>query len=136
MKKPLKRMSPIVETSTLRFEYELIDLNKVDCSLLLNSTEPSDWIFSILCKMENENRTLKELLIKFLFLSQPKREKYLNYLLHIARLRLKRLNALHKEVQKMPITIDLEKNLYFWRRWKKGVEKSKREDVINLYKKL
>ena len=40
--KPLKRMSPIVETNSLRFEYRLIDLNKVDCSLLLTSDEPSD----------------------------------------------------------------------------------------------
>ena len=40
--KPLKGMSPIVKTSTLRFEYKLIDLNKVDCSLLLNSPKPSD----------------------------------------------------------------------------------------------
>ena len=130
--KPLKRMSPIVETSTLRFEYRLIDLNKVDCSLLLNSPEQSDWVLSILCRMENENRTLKELLTKFLTLPQPKREKYLNYLLHIARLRPKRLNILHREVQKMPITIDLEKDPLFLQ----GMEKKAREDAIKLYKKL
>jgi len=128
--KPLKRMSLIVETSTLRFEYRLIDLNKVDCSLLLTSNEPSDGVLSILCKMENENRTLKELLTKFLALPQLKREKYLNYLFHIARLRPKRLNIPHREVQKMPITIDLEKDPLFL----EGVEKTKREDVINLYK--
>ncbi len=130
--KPINRMSPIVETSTLRFEYRLIDLNKVDCSLLLTSNEPSDWVLSILCKMENENRTLKELLTKFLSLPQPKREKYLNYLLHLARLRPKRLNILHREVQKMPITIDLEKDPLFLQ----GMEKKAREDVINLYKEL
>ncbi len=132
--KPLKRMSPIVETSTLRFEYRLIDLNKVDCSLLLNSPEPSDWVLSILCRMENENRTLKELLSKFLSLPQPKREKYLNYLLHLARLRPKRLNILHREVQKMPITIDLEKDPLFLEGMERGLEKKAREDVINLYK--
>jgi len=130
--KPLRKMSSIVETNTLRFEYRLIYLNKVDCSLLLNSKEPSDWGLSIFCRMENENRTLKELLSKFLTLPQPKMEKYLNYLLHIARLRPKRLNILHREVQKMPITIDLEKDPLFL----EGVEKTKREDVINLYKEL
>ena len=130
--KPLRKMSSIVETNTLRFEYRLIDLNRVDCSLLLASKEPSDWVISILCSMENENRTLKELLTKFLTLPQPKREKYLNYLLHIARLRPKRLNILHREVEKMPITIDVEKDPLFL----KGVEKKAREDVINLYKEL
>jgi len=128
--KPLKRMFPIVETNTLRFEYKLIDLNKVDCSLLLNSPEPSDWVLSVLCRMENENRTLKELLTKFLTLPQPKREKYLNYLLHIAGLRPKRLNLLRKEVERMPITV--EKHPLFL----EGAEKTKREDVINLYKEL
>ena len=128
--KPFRKVSPIVVTNSLKFEYRLIDLNKVNCSLLLNSNEPSDWVLSILCKMENENRTLKELLTKFLTLPQPKREKYLNYLLHIEGLRPKRLNLLRKEVERMPITV--EKHPLFL----EGAEKTKREDVINLYKEL
>ncbi len=138
--KPLKRMSPIVETSTLRFEYRLIDLNKVDCSLLLNSPEPSDWVLSILCRMENENRTLKELLTKFLSLPHSKREKYLNYLLHIAGLRPKRLNLLRREVEKMPLVIDLRKHPLYQDGLKEGLEKGleqkAKEDTISLYKEL
>jgi len=53
-------------------------------------------------------------------------------LLHLARLRPKRLNILSKEVKNMPITIDLEKDPFYL----EGVERTKREDAINLYKKL
>jgi len=134
--KSLRKMSSIVKTNSLRFEYRLIDLNKVDCSLLLTSNEPSDWILSILCKMEKEDKTLKELLRKFLTLPRSKRDKYINLLLHIARLRPKRLNILHREVEKMPITIDIEKDPLFLKGVEKGLEKAKKEDVINLYKEL
>ena len=36
----------------------------------------------------------------------------------------------------MPITIDIEKAPLFLKGVEKGLEKSKREDVINLYKEL
>ena len=81
--------------------------------------------------MKNENRTLEELLTKCLTLLQPEREEYLNNLLNLARLRPKRLNTLHKEVQKMPITINFGRNPLFL----KGIEKSYK-GVINLYKEL
>ena len=84
--------------------------------------------------MENEDRTLKELLAKFLTLPQPKREKYLNYLLHFAGLKPKRLNLLRREVEKMPITV--EKHPLFLEGLEKGVEQKAHEDVINLYKEL
>jgi hypothetical protein len=72
----------------------------------------------------------KGLLRRFKGLPEPKREKYLRFLFHIARLRPKRLNLLFEEVKQMPITIEVEKDpLYL-----KGVEKAKREDVIRLYK--
>jgi hypothetical protein len=86
--------------------------------------------------MEKEERDLRELLRRFKNLPEPKREKYLRLLFHIARLRPKRLNLLLKEVKQIPITIEVEKDPLYLEGLEKGVEKTKREDVINLYKEL
>jgi hypothetical protein len=78
----------------------------------------------------------KGLLRRFKGLPEPKRDRYLKLLFHIARLRPKRLNLLLKEVKQMPITIEVEKDPLYLEGLEKGVEKTKREDVINLYKEL
>jgi len=133
--KPLRKMKEELRElrfPNLDFRYKIVVLNEVDCSILLNSPEPSDWILATLCRMEDEYNTLREVIRRIDNLPQKEKQNYLNMLLHLARLRPKRLNILYKEVQKMPITIDLEKDPFYL----KGVEQTKREDVINLYKEL
>jgi len=127
-KKPLRKMKNYLRLPHLNFDFELVDLNTIDCNLLLKSHSPEDWIISVLCNIRNEEKTLKELLNKFLSLPVDKRQRYLNLLLHIAKLRPKRLNFLLKEVKLMPITIDLEKDPFYL--------KAKKEDAIRLYRKL
>jgi len=124
--KPLRQMVGKLTLPNLEFSYRVVDLNGVDCQRLLESKDPSDWILSVLCRIENEERTLSELLRKLLNLPEGKRQKALSMLLHLAKLRPKRLNFLKKEVEKMPITIDLEKDPFYLQ--------AKREDAINLYK--
>jgi predicted transposase YdaD len=146
--RPLKRMKAEIETNTLKFGYKLIDINRLDCSYLINSSEPSDWVLAVLCKMDKEERDLKNLLRKFLNLPKHKREKLVNFLLHIAKLRPRRLNLLLREVENMPITIDIERDPLYLKGLKKGleegiekglkegIEKKAKQDVINLYKRL
>ena len=130
--KPLRKMKKSLKLPHLSFDFELVDLNTIDCNLLLESQSPEDWIISVLCNIKNEEKTLKELLNRFLILPADKRQKYLSLLLHIAKLRPKRLNFLKREVEKMPITIDLEKDPFYL----EGVERTKKEVAIKLYKKL
>jgi DNA-binding transcriptional regulator YiaG len=134
VKKPLRRMQNGIEDQNLKFAYKLINLNLLDCSPLLESEEPTDWVLAVLCRMDKEERDLRELLRRFKNLPEPKREKYLRFLFHIARLRPKRLNLLLKEVKQMSITIEVEKDPLFLKGLEKGVEKTKKEDVIRLYK--
>ncbi|RTZ70389.1 MAG: hypothetical protein DSZ30_00915 [Aquificaceae bacterium] len=126
--KPLRRMKGELKFPNLDFRYKIVDLNEVDCSILLNSPEPSDWILASLCRMEDESTTLREIIWRINNLPEKEKQTYLSMLLHLAGLRPKRLNILSKEVQNMPITIDLEKDPFYL--------KAKREDVIRLYKKL
>ncbi len=124
--KPLRQMVGKLTLPNLEFSYRVVDLNDMDCQKLLESKDPSDWILSVLCRIENEERTLRELLRKLLNLPEGKRQKALSMLLHLAKLRPKRLNFLKKEVEKMPITIDLEKDPFYLQ--------AKKEVAINLYK--
>ncbi len=137
--KPIKRMKNSIDFPTFRFRYEIIDLNRLDCSVFLKSDNPYDWIISLLCKMEDfkkETRRVFERIIKEL----PFRESQilLNYSLHLLHLRPERLNYVLEEVlEEMPITIiDIEKDPLYLRGVKKGSELSKKEDAINLYKNL
>jgi predicted HTH domain antitoxin len=110
----------------LEFGYRVVNLNEVNCEALLTGEDPGDWILAVLCRIDNEEQTLKELLRKLLNLPAEKRQNAVSMLLHLARLRPKRLNFLKREVEKMSITIDLGKDpLYL---------QAKKEVAINLYK--
>ena len=140
--KPLKRMKNSVEFSTFRFRYEIIDLNRLDCSVFLKSENPYDWVISLLCKMENEKEYIKRVFEKIKALPPKELETVLNYSLHLLHLRPKRLDYVLREVmEEMPITIiDVEKDPLYLRGvkkgLKKGLEQKAREDVINLYRNL
>ena len=132
--KPLKRMENFIEFPTFRFRYEIIDLNRLDCSVFLKSENPHDWVISLLCRMENEKEDIKRIFERIKTLPPKELETVLNYSLHILHLRPKRLNYVLKEVmEEMPITIiDVEKDPLYLR----GMEKKAKEDTIKLRKKL
>ena len=76
---------------------------------------------------------------------EGKKKELLSELLMVAGLRKKKiLNIVAKEVQSMPITIDLEEHPLlkeslerkFKEGLEKGLEKAKKEDAINLYREL
>jgi hypothetical protein len=128
--KPFRKMKNSLNSEHCKFEFPIVDLNSLDCSYFLESDNPYDWVLSLLCKMENEERDLKRAFEKILHLPQPEREKIYNFAVHLLRLRPKRLNYLLREVSKMPITIDVERDpLYL-----QGLEKAKKEDALRLFK--
>ena len=127
-------MKSSIDLPTFRFKYEIIDLNRLDCSVFLKSKNPYDWVISLLCKMENEKEDIKRVFEKIKTLPPKELETVLNYSLHLLHLRPKRLDYVLREVvEEMPITIiDVEKDPLYLR----GMEKKAKEDVINLYKEL
>jgi len=133
--KPPKRMKLFLEEENLKFSYTLIDINQVDCSKLLESPSPSDWALAVLCKMEDEVKGIREILKRVAQIeNQEERRRYIELILHIARLRPKRLDLLKREEEKMPIIIEVEKDPFYKEGLEKGLEKAKKEDAINLYK--
>jgi len=135
---PLK-MENSLKIGSLEFSYKLINLSEeIPCEELLESNNPNDWILSILCKTDDEEKLVKEVLKRIASLGEEgKRRELISELLMIAGLRKKKiLNIVAKEVQSMPITIDLEEHPLYKEGLEKGLEKAKKEYVIKLYKKL
>jgi len=117
----------------LSFTYKIVDLKEVDCKSLIESTQPSDWVIAVLCRMDNEIEQLRRILQKIANLPNPnQRRRYLEYLTNLLGLRKYRLNLLKKEVEKMPITFDVREHPLF----KEGMELKAKEDAINLYREL
>lgn len=137
------KMENTLKIGNLEFSYKLVNLSKeVSCEELLKSSNPNDWILSILCKTDDEEKLVKQVFKRIINLEdEGKKRELISELLIVAGLRKKKiLNIVAKEVQSMPITIDLEEHPLFkeslQRKFKEGLEKAKKEDVIKLYKKL
>ena len=106
-------MESSLKVGNLDFSYMLINLSEeIPREELLESNNPNDWILSILCKTDDEEKLVKEVLKRIASLEdEGKKREILSELLIVAGLRKKKiLNIVAKEIQSMPITIDLEEH--------------------------
>jgi len=135
--KPIRRMKNKLTNPFLYFVYKIVDLKEVDCKSLIESSQPSDWVIAVLCRMDNEIEQLRRILQKIANLPNPnQRRRYLEYLTNLLGLRKYRLNLLKEEVEKMPITFDVREHPLFKEGIEVGLELKAKQDAINLYKKL
>ena len=119
----------------LYFVYKIVDLKELDCKSLIESSQPSDWVIAVLCRMDNEIEQLRRILQKIANLPNPnQRRRYLEYLTNLLGLRKYRLNLLKEEVENMPITFDVREHPLFKEGLELGLEEAKKQDAINLYK--
>ena len=137
--KTIRRMKNKLTNPFLSFTYKIVDLKEVDCKTLLESSQPSDWVIAVLCRMDNEIEQLRRILQKIASLPKPnQRRRYLEYLTNLLGLRKYRLNLLKEEVEKMPITFDVREHPLFKEGLevglKEGLIEAKKQDAINLYK--
>ena len=118
-----------------KFSFRIVDISKdINCEELLESDKSEDWIMAPLCNFENEAIILTEVIKRLNSLPDREREDSLIKLTTLLGLRKKLEKRILKEVDNMPIKV-LEHPL-FKEGEKKGVAKSKREDVINFFKNV
>ncbi len=126
-----------LETDKLRFNYELRDIKEIECKELLESDNLEDKILAVLCKVKDFEKYIFSLIDELLKLPEKQRADYIRKLLIALNYRpkLKEKLTLIMEERDMPLTITEEmiRNDPFF---KKGKEETKKEDVLNLYKKL
>ena len=136
--KPLK-MENKIEKENLKFSYILKDIKEIKCEELLESEDLTDKILAVLCDVKNPSKYFREILTELSKLPERKRRDYLKKLLNLLSYRPKLMEELRKEENKMPLTIDketMEKHPLYKDGVEKGKLEAKKEDILNLHKKI
>jgi hypothetical protein len=103
------------------FRYRMIDIRELDGDGLLESEETGDNIIAILARLRDHKAAIGKIVGRIADLPAAEREAALSQLLILAGLR--RLEeTVKKEIQRMPVYIDLLENKVLGPAFKKGLE--------------
>lgn len=109
------------KTKHLSFYYELIDSRQLEGRLLLESDSLADNILAILCRLDNYDFTIKNILNKIKELDDNARKDMLLILANLASLR--NLNPiLEQEEQRMSIELSIENNFFMQKAFQQGTQ--------------
>ncbi|MBF0536141.1 MAG: Rpn family recombination-promoting nuclease/putative transposase [Nitrospirae bacterium] len=124
-KEPL-RMKNYIKDENLAFEYDIIDFRSIDCEKFMSSNTPAEVILGILCNFAPEDDTIliKKLLNRIMETVKEEvgRLKYIRQLEVLAQLRDLQENVC-KEVRKMALVYDIERDVRYKQGMEKGMEK-------------
>lgn len=123
---PKLRMSGQLRSPTMSFRYRVVDIRSLDGERLLESEDVGDNVIAILARLRDHKRAIREIMKRIAVLSSPERETALEQLLILAGLR--RLEEyVEREVQKMPIHIDILENKVLGPRLRKAMQEGREE---------
>ncbi|MBF0148278.1 MAG: DUF4351 domain-containing protein [Magnetococcales bacterium] len=98
-----------IEEERLSFQYDLVDIRDIDCRELMGSPLLEENILAILCRMSDQNETIREILCRISELPDKARADALTKLVILSRLR--RLETeVKKEAEKMALTFNVMEN--------------------------
>ena len=98
-----------IEEPNLSFRYEVVDIRDIDCQELMASPLLEENILAILCRMGDQNETIREILCRISELPDKARADALTKLLILSRLR--RLETVvKKEAEEMALTFNVMEN--------------------------
>ncbi|MBF0415307.1 MAG: DUF4351 domain-containing protein [Magnetococcales bacterium] len=101
-----------IEEPNLSFRYEVIDIRSIDCRELLDSPSLEENILAILCRIDNKQEVIREILCRISELPIKARADALTKLFILSRLR--RLETIVKtEAEEMSLTFNLMENDVF-----------------------
>jgi len=113
------RMESEIRGSDLFFHYRMIDIRQLDGDSLLESEETGDNVIAILARLRDHKAAIRKILGRIAHLPGSKRETALGQLLILAGLR--RLEeTVEREIQEMPVYIDISENKVLGPAFKKG----------------
>ena len=118
------------------FRYTLIDLREIDGAPLLASAEPSDNVLSILTRLSNRRRAVKQIVSKIAEEQNPEqRSFYLEALLVLAGLRNLE-EQVEEEAKKVPVFYDILENKVLGREYKRGRQEGWQEGERALLRRM
>jgi hypothetical protein len=131
--------APLAMDSELRgpdvsFRYRMIDIRDLDGDRLLESEETGDNVIAILARLRDHKESIRKIVGKIAALAAAEREAAFTQLLILAGLR--RLEeTVAREIQKMPVYIDLMENKVLGPAFKRGLEKGELEGELKILRR-
>ncbi|QWR76558.1 hypothetical protein [Candidatus Magnetomonas plexicatena] len=114
----------------LHFTFRIIDIRDIDCHELLESDDPADNILAILCKTDDADRTVRVIIAKLSELPIEERRNYIIKLITLARLRKGLTESVKREVEKMPVTVDMSTDIFYLEGMEKGLIEGERKGLF------
>jgi len=117
-----------IDEGGIHFEYTVIDIRDIDCHLMLASPCLEENLLAILCRLEDERETIREILSRIANLPSKARADALEKLVILAGLR-KLETTIKEEVKKMGISVDVMENAYLRELFMEGERKGRQEGL-------
>jgi predicted transposase YdaD len=125
---PPLRMASELRGPDLWFRYRVIDIRELDGDRLIESGEVGDNVIAILARLRDHGEAVRKIVGKIASLPAAEREAALGRLLILAGLR--RLEeTVKREIQRMPVYIDILENKVLGPPYKKGLEEGRQEGL-------
>ena len=94
-----------IEEKNISFRYEVVDIRDIDCRMLMVSPALEENILAVLCRMDNQKETIREILYRISELPDKARADALTKLFILSRLR--KLEIIVKmEAEEMALTFN------------------------------
>ena len=125
---PPLRMESELRGPDVSFRYRAIDIRELDGDHLIESGEVGDNVIAILARLRDHREAVRKIVGKIASLEAVEREAALSRLLILAGLR--RLEeTVKREIQRMPVYIDILENKVLGPPYKKGLEEGRQEGM-------
>ncbi|MBF0461599.1 MAG: DUF4351 domain-containing protein [Magnetococcales bacterium] len=98
-----------IEEENLSFRYTMVDIRSIDCRALLASPVLEENILAILCRMDNQEGVIREILYRISALPTKARADALTKLVILSRLRKLEI-VVKTEAEEMALTFDVMEN--------------------------
>jgi len=127
---------PCIEIENSKHCYKVIDLKEdIDCRALLESDNPNDWVFTVLCKLDPHKTAISNAIQKIKSINDRRvQQELIQKLFILAGLREEQiLKLVEQEVKSMGLVIDPETNLYLKEIMEKGEIRGIKKSIKKLY---
>ncbi|MBF0345985.1 MAG: Yae1 family protein [Nitrospirae bacterium] len=118
-----------LSSADINYTYQVVEIKKIDSRLLLDSKKPEDFILAILCKTENIDITIKDVVKKISLLPHKTQQNYAFKLIGLSNLNAS-YNKVKTEVRNMPVTLDVRESPIYLDGKGEGLIEGRQEGLI------
>ncbi|MGN7613821.1 DUF4351 domain-containing protein [Magnetococcales bacterium HHB-1] len=120
-----------IDEGGIHFEYKVVNIIDIDCREMLTSPQLEENLLAVLCRMEDDRETIREVLTRIEKLPSKERADALEKLMILAGLR-KLEPIIKEEVDKMAISVNVMENEFLRDLFVSGEQKGRVEGKAEL----